>query len=123
MANLYRWISGIWAFFILLTSGFAGGPRISTPLPWVEIIGFCILALFYISHKNKSYGYLLIVFIFIWILYSAYFKLQSPYWAWSDIQNRYQIPIGILLFSAFSIWKLRPEKNNDLDEGVEVKKE
>lgn len=123
MSILYRWISCIWAIFSLFASGFAGGPGINVTLPWIEIIGFFILAFTNFERKNKIYGYILITFILLSMIYAAYFKLQSPYLGWNDIQKRYQIPIGILLFCTFSIWKLRPEKNNDLDEGVEVKKE
>lgn len=109
MSILYRWISCVWAVFALFAFGFAGGPGINVPLPWIEIIGFFMLAFINFESK-KIFGYVLIILIIFSIVFDAYFKLQSPYLGWNDVQKGTLIPICLLLFCAFSIWKLRSEK-------------
>ena len=122
MPILYRFASFFWAFLIWFGSGLAGGPGISTPKPWFEIVGFLLLALINLEITKKRYVYMLILFILTHLIYEAYLKSQLPTWTWDDVQKRYQIPIGILLFSVYSIWKSRPENNNALDDAEEDKK-
>lgn len=113
----YRWMSGIWAVFIAIGSGVAGGPGISAPRPIIEIIGFSILAFVNFEGKRK-YGIAVIMLILCSLIYEAYYKLQSPYLTWEDVQKRYEIPIGILIFCAFAILiqRTKEEKALSVDE-------
>lgn len=109
MYKLFRALSLTWALFALVGSGFAGGPDTNIVLPWIEVIGFFMLA-FINFESGKKYAYILILLILASIIYDSKSLIQSPYLSWGDIQIRYQIPIGVLLYGMFSIWKLRPEK-------------
>ena len=121
MSITFRLGPFIWAVFIWFGSGVAGGPGFSAPKPWIEIIGFLLLALINFEKIGKRYAYLLIIIVILSVLYRAYLLLQYPHFPWGGLLGCL-IPIGILLFSAYSIWKSRPENNNALDDAEEDKK-
>ena len=110
MNNSYQILSLLWALFVLFGYGFAGGPNTSTPMPLIEIVGFFVLA-FVNFRSKKIYGFALLAILFCTITYQTYTSLQSPYLTWDDVDIGTVIPLSVLLFSAFSIWRMHSENN------------